>query len=48
MLEMFIQDVSNRRVSKIVEELCGTQVSKSFVSSLTSQLDQHVQAFLQK
>ena len=28
-----------RKVSKIVEELCGKSVSKSFVSSLTEQLD---------
>lgn len=48
MLEMYVQGVSTRRVSKIVEELCGTQVSKSFVSSLTSQLDEHVHAFLEK
>ena len=48
MLEMYIQGVSTRKVSKIVEELCGTQVSKSFVRSLTSQLDEHVHAFLEK
>ncbi|MEJ4582714.1 IS256-like element IS1542 family transposase, partial [Enterococcus faecium] len=30
---------STRKVSKIVEELCGKSVSKSFVSSLTEQLD---------
>jgi transposase-like protein len=39
MLEMYISGVSTRKVSKIVEELCGKNVSKSFVSSLTSQLD---------
>ena len=27
------------KVSKIVEELCGKSVSKSFVSSLTEQLE---------
>ena len=39
MLEMYISGVSTRKVSKIVEELCGQSVSKSFVSSLTEQLD---------
>lgn len=46
MLEMVVQGVSTRKVSKIVEELCGTSVSKSFISSLTSKLDEHVQSFL--
>ena len=35
MLEMYVSGVSTRKVSKIVEELCGKSVSKSFVSSLT-------------
>jgi len=40
MLEMYVSGVSTRKVSKIVEELCGKKsVSKSFVSSLTEQLD---------
>lgn len=39
MLEMYVSGVSTRKVSKIVEELCGKSVSKSFVSSLTEQLD---------
>src|SRR5690625_2359471 len=39
MLEMYISGVSTRKVSQIVEELCGKSVSKSFVSNLTSQLD---------
>ncbi|MGO4943117.1 IS256 family transposase [Ruoffia tabacinasalis] len=42
MLEMYVSGVSTRRVSKIVEELCGKSVSKSFVSSLTEQLDSMV------
>lgn len=46
MLEMYIQGVSTRKVSKIVESLCGEKISKSFVSSLTSQLDQVVKDFL--
>ncbi|MGY3749588.1 IS256 family transposase, partial [Vagococcus acidifermentans] len=39
MLEMYVSGVSTRKVSKIVEELCGKSVSKSFVSSLTELLD---------
>ena len=39
MVEMYVSGVSTRKVSKIVEELCGKTVSKSFVSSLTVQLD---------
>ncbi len=46
MLEMYIQGVSTRKVTKVVEELCGSKVSKSFVSSLTSQLDEMVIDFL--
>jgi len=42
MLEMYVSGVSTRKVSKIVEELCGKKVSKSFVSSLTKELDQMV------
>ncbi|MCA0970962.1 IS256 family transposase [Halobacillus litoralis] len=39
MLEMVVQGVSTRKVKNIVQELCGTKVSKSFVSSLTEKLD---------
>lgn len=39
MVEMYVSGVSTRKVSQIVEELCGKSVSKSFVSSLTVQLD---------
>lgn len=39
MLEMYIGGVSTRKVSLIVETLCGATVSKSFVSKLTEQLD---------
>lgn len=46
MLEMYIQDVSTRKVSSIVEILCGHTVSKSFVSSLTSSLHEVVEEFL--
>jgi transposase-like protein len=37
--EMYIQGVSTRKVSAIVEPLCGTSVSASEVSALTKRLD---------
>lgn len=39
MMEMVVNGVSTRKVGKIVEELCGKSVSKSFVSELTKSLD---------
>jgi len=39
MTEMFVNGVSTRKVSNIVEQLCGESVSKSMVSSLTKKLD---------
>ncbi|AOH56240.1 transposase [Peribacillus muralis] len=39
MLEMVINGVSTRKVTHVVEQLCGESVSKSFVSSLTQKLD---------
>ena len=42
-LEMYISGVSTRKVTKVVEELCGKSVSKSFVSSLTKKLDEMVE-----
>jgi putative transposase len=39
MLEMVINGVSTRKVTHIVEQLCGESISKSFVSSLTQKLD---------
>jgi putative transposase len=39
MIEMVINGVSTRKVTHIVEQLCGENVSKSFVSSLTQKLD---------
>ena len=38
-LEMVINGVSTRKVTHIVEQLCGENISKSFVSSLTQKLD---------
>jgi putative transposase len=39
MLEMVVNGVSTRKVTKIMEELCGESVSKSLVSNLTKKLD---------
>lgn len=39
MMEMVVNGVSTRKVTKIVEEICGKKVSKSFVSELTKSLD---------
>lgn len=39
MLEMVINGVSTRKVTKVVEQLCGEKVSKSMVSELTKKLD---------
>ncbi|MEK5441565.1 IS256 family transposase [Fredinandcohnia sp. FSL W7-1320] len=39
MLEMVINGVSTGNVTKVVKQLCGENVSKSFVSSLTKKLE---------
>jgi putative transposase len=39
MMEMVLNGVSTRKVSKVTEELCGTEFSKSTVSELCKQLD---------
>ncbi len=45
MMEMVVQGVSTRKVSKVVEELCGTSFSKSTVSELCKRLDAGVNEF---
>ena len=45
MIEMVVQGVSTRKVTKVVEELCGTSVSKSTVSELCKRLDEIVNQF---
>lgn len=42
MIEMFLKGVSTRKVSSIVEELCGISVSKSQLSSMVKSLDEEV------
>lgn len=46
--EMYVQGVSTRKVSKIVEELCGHEVSSSTVSRLASQLDEDLQRWRER
>ncbi|MNP27267.1 Transposase, Mutator family [compost metagenome] len=43
LMEMVVHGVSTRKVTKITEELCGTEFSKSTVSDLCKQLDPAVQ-----
>ena len=45
MAEMVVNGVSTRKVEKVVEELCGTSISKSAVSDLCKDLDKAVEAF---
>jgi len=44
-IEMYVQGVSTRNVTKIAEELCGHTVSKSQVSRLAEGLDAELLAF---
>jgi len=46
--EMYVCGVSTRKVSRIVEELCGQQVSSSTVSRLTAQLDEELERWRQR
>ena len=43
LMEMVVNGVSTRKVTRITEELCGTSFSKSTVSELCKQLDPEVQ-----
>lgn len=46
--EMYVQGVSTRKVSKIVEELCGHKISSSTVSRLATQLDEELERWRQR
>jgi transposase-like protein len=46
--EMYVQGVSTRKVSKIVQELCGHEVSSSTVSRLTTQLDEELKQWRER
>ncbi|MBL8693405.1 MAG: transposase [Planctomycetes bacterium] len=43
--ESYIQSVSNRRMLRITEELCDSQVSSSQVFRIKSELDEQLGAF---
>ena len=45
MVQMVIAGVSTRKVSGVIETLCGTSFSKSTVSALCAKLDEEVTAF---
>lgn len=45
MAEMYVQGVSTRKVSKIVEELCGSSVSSTQVSQCAAKLDVELQSW---
>jgi putative transposase len=45
LVEMYIQGVSTRKVSRVVETLCGAHVSASAVSSVVKKLDVEVAAW---
>jgi putative transposase len=44
MIEMYVHGVSTRKVSKIVEQLCGRLISASAVCAVTKKLDEEVTA----
>lgn len=45
LMEMYLQGVSTRKVSKITEELCGVSFSKSTVSEVCIELDARIKAW---
>ena len=45
MVQMVISGVSTRKVTKVVEALCGSSISKSSVSELCSMLDEEIESF---
>ena len=45
MMDMVVQGVSTRKVTNVVEELCGTSFSKSTVSELCRRLDESIKQF---
>ncbi|WP_275431563.1 IS256 family transposase [Salinicoccus roseus] len=45
LVESVVSGVSTRKVTKIVEALCGESVSKSFISDIMKRLDPEIEAF---
>lgn len=48
MAEMYVQGVSTRKVAKIVEELCGHQVSSTQVSACAAKLDDELRLWRER
>jgi transposase-like protein len=48
MVEMYLQGVSTRKVSSIVQELCGFEISRSQVSSLAGELDKKLKGWRER
>jgi transposase-like protein len=48
MAEMYVQGVSTRKVTKIIEELCGHQVSSTQVSQCAAKLDVELQMWRER
>lgn len=48
MIEMVVNGVSTRKVSRVIEELCGKEVSKSLISEVCKKLDPEIDAFRQE
>lgn len=46
--EMYVQGVSTRKVTAVLEELCGTTVSSTQVSRAAAQLDEALEAWRQR
>lgn len=46
--EMYIQGVSTRNVTKIVEEMCGLEISSTQVSSATKLLDEQISVWRER
>jgi putative transposase len=48
LMEMYINGVRTRKVRKIMEPLCGENISKSMVSRLCKELDHDIEAWKQQ
>ena len=43
LMEMYVEGISTRKVGEVTEELCGTSISKSFISELAGNLDSELE-----
>ncbi len=48
LMEMYVQGISTRKITRVIEELCGFSVSPSQVSRLTRTLDAELAAWRQR